>query len=192
MAFDLRTMFASWEGMGIFDIVLPFLLVFTIIFAILERVKILGTDKRNLNVIVALIIGLLVVRNSYVIGLIHRLLPNISLILVAAIMFLLLVGIFLGKQFSGLTGGLLGFIILVSLALVIWSLTSDQLGVSMPDWLSNFFAQADIYSLLAVIGFIIILALIIGIGRGGGGGNPLQWIGKGLNEIGSGFGGGSS
>ncbi len=187
MAFDLRTMFVSWEGMGIFDIVLPFLLVFTIIFAILERVQILGQDKRNLNVVVALVIGLFVVRNATVVGLIHRLLPNISLILVAAIMFLLLVGIFLGKQFSGLTGGMLGFVILVSIVLVVWSLTSDQLGVSMPGWLSDFFAQASLYNLLAILGGIIIFALILGMGKGGTK-NPIALIGKGLSEIGGGFG----
>jgi hypothetical protein len=187
MAFDLRTMFLSWEGMGIFDIVLPFLLVFTIIFAILERIKILGEDKKNLNVIVALVIGLFVVRNPTVVGLIHRLLPNISLILVAAIMFLLLIGIFLGKRFSGLTGGMLGFVVLISLVLVIWSLASDQLGVSMPGWLSGFFAQANPYNLLAILGFVLVFALVIGMGKGGSK-NPIEMIGKGLSEIGGGFG----
>ena len=31
--------------LGIYDVVLPFLLVFTIVFAIMEKTKLLGTEK---------------------------------------------------------------------------------------------------------------------------------------------------
>ena len=33
--------------MGVYDVILPFLLVFTIVFAILEKTKILGTAKEG-------------------------------------------------------------------------------------------------------------------------------------------------
>jgi hypothetical protein len=57
------------KELGFFDVVLPFLLVFTIVFAILEKTRILGTMKvsdgtdvanKNLNSVVAFVIGLLV------------------------------------------------------------------------------------------------------------------------------------
>ena len=44
-----------FKELGIYDVVLPFILVFTIMFAILERTKIFGTEgekkftKKNLN-----------------------------------------------------------------------------------------------------------------------------------------------
>jgi len=53
------------QGVGVYDYVLPFLLVFTIIFAILEKTKLFGTEqdgraKTNINTILALVIGLIV------------------------------------------------------------------------------------------------------------------------------------
>jgi hypothetical protein len=41
------------------EIILPFLLVFTIIFAILDKSKMLGDDKRQINAIVSLVIALI-------------------------------------------------------------------------------------------------------------------------------------
>ena len=43
------------------DFVYPFLLVFFIIFALLEKTKIFGTDKKQLNALVAFVIGLIFV-----------------------------------------------------------------------------------------------------------------------------------
>ena len=52
------------EKLGVYDVVLPFLLVFTIVFAILEKTRVLGTDdidgkpwpKKNLNAVVAFVV----------------------------------------------------------------------------------------------------------------------------------------
>jgi len=192
MEFNLESLLASWAEMDIFDIALPFLLVFTIIFAILEKSKVLGKESRKFNIIIAAILGLLVVRNATVVNLIHRLLPNISLIVVAIIMFLLLIGIFMGKEFSGLTGGLMGIVVLVSIVLVLWSLGSEELGVTMPtmpDWLTDFIVGINSASLIAVILFVAALVLILGKGKSGGK-NIGQIIGDGLKKLGSGFGGG--
>lgn len=196
-SFDFRTIFANLEGMGFFEIFLPFLLIFTLIFAILERVQILGQGKTRFNAIIAVILGLLAIRNPDVIGLIHRLLPNISIIIVSIVMVLLLVGIFLGRKYSGLTGGLMGLVVLVSIFLVLLSLGSDQLGVSMPYWLEDFFKnigldETGLSSLFIFIVVVVVIAFIIGAAKRGGNKNPLKWIGDGLSEIGSGFGGGSS
>ena len=59
MVSNFRENLSFFETIGIFDVVLPFLLVFTIVFAILEKTKVFGTDdiggvkysKKNLNAI---------------------------------------------------------------------------------------------------------------------------------------------
>jgi hypothetical protein len=90
---------------GIVDFLLPFLLVFVIVFAILQRTELLGKGKKNFNLVVALVLGLLFViphiTGSYPLGydpvdVINQALPSISLVAVAAIMLLLLLGIFGG------------------------------------------------------------------------------------------------
>ena len=64
-----------FEKLGVYDIVLPFLLVFTIVYAIFERTKVLGTEtiegvdysKKNLNAMVAFVIAFLVIASSRIV-----------------------------------------------------------------------------------------------------------------------------
>lgn len=102
---NIASYFQTW---GILDFLLPFLLVFTIVYATLQKTKIIGDGKKNFNVIVALIMGLLFVvphiMGTYPLGydpvqVMNESLPSISLVSIAAIMLLLLMGIF-GTNFS--------------------------------------------------------------------------------------------
>ena len=95
------------QAYGVLDFLLPFILVFTIVYAVMQKTKILG-DKKNFNVIIALVLGLLFVvphiTGAYPIGydpvqVMNEALPSISLVAVAAIMLLLLMGIF-GTKFA--------------------------------------------------------------------------------------------
>lgn len=95
-----------FQAYGIMDVLLPFLLVFTVIFAILQKSEILGKDKKKFNVAIALVLALLFIAphltGSYPLGydpvqVINEALPSISLVAVAAIMLLLLMGIFGGN-----------------------------------------------------------------------------------------------
>ena len=91
-----------FRDFGLFDVVLPFLLVFTIVFAILEKTRILGIMKtkdgeipnKNLNSMVAFVVGLLVVATANVVRTINQSLPNVVLLIVAAVSFLLMIGVF--------------------------------------------------------------------------------------------------
>ena len=91
-----------FRDFGLFDVVLPFLLVFTIVFAILEKTKILGTVKvggndlpnKNLNSMVAFVFGLLVVATANVVRAINESLPNIIILVVAAVSYLIMIGVF--------------------------------------------------------------------------------------------------
>ena len=88
---------------GVYDVILPFLLVFTIVFAILEKTKILGVEKvgdeqitkKNINSIVALCVSLLVVASTQLVAVISSVMANVVLLLILAICFLLLVGVFM-------------------------------------------------------------------------------------------------
>ena len=73
MASTLNNAIQFFRDFGLFDVVLPFLLVFTIMFAILEKTKILGTEdkeghvsKKNLNSMVSFVVAMLVVTTLYI------------------------------------------------------------------------------------------------------------------------------
>jgi hypothetical protein len=99
----IDTMIRYFQTYGVLDFILPFILVFTITYAVLQKAKILGADKKNFNVIIALVLGLLFVvphiLGTYPLGydpvqVLNETLPSISLVAVAAVMLLLLLGIF--------------------------------------------------------------------------------------------------
>ncbi len=56
---------AQWENFGVFTILLPFILVFAVVFAILERIE-LFKDNRGVNILIALVIGFFTISNPYV------------------------------------------------------------------------------------------------------------------------------
>lgn len=95
--------------LGVYDVILPFLLIFTIVFAILEKTKILGTEKvgdkeitkKNLNSMVALVVAFLVIASTKLVAVVNEVIANVVLLLILAICFLLLVGVFFGsKEFT--------------------------------------------------------------------------------------------
>ena len=92
---------------GIYDVVLPFLLVFTIMFAVLEKTRVLGTEKdkdgverpkANLNSLVAFVIGFLVVASTKLVAIINQVMANVVLFVLVAVCFLLLIGTFWGTE----------------------------------------------------------------------------------------------
>lgn len=55
---ELDLLVQSWAQHGVFSVLIPFVLVFAVVFAILERTKVLG-EKPAINAIIAISIGLL-------------------------------------------------------------------------------------------------------------------------------------
>ena len=100
---------------GVYDVVLPFLLVFTIVYAILEKTRVLGTEtfegkkysRKNLNAIVAFVIAFLVVASTRLVAAINQAMGNIILLLLVSFSFLMLIGSFMKETEEGvfLTGG---------------------------------------------------------------------------------------
>lgn len=95
-----------FQEIGIYDVVLPFLLVFTIMFAILEKTKIFGYEdpetkkytRKNLNSMVAFVTAFLVVASARLVAIINQTISQVVLLLLLAILFLLLIGVFLGDK----------------------------------------------------------------------------------------------
>lgn len=109
MATALGSALDFLKDFGFFDVILPFLLVFTIVFAILEKTRIFGVDKidgkeygkKSVNSMVAFVIGFFVVAAKQVVASLQVSLPNVALVLIIAICFMMLAGSFMGdKEFS--------------------------------------------------------------------------------------------
>lgn len=153
------------DSVGLTDVLLPFLLIFVIIFAILQKTKILGDGKKNLSVVVAIVVGLLVVvphvtgrfpANSDPVIIINDALPQVSLVLVAIVFLLIMIGVF-GQDmvFLGVTAP--GWITLFSLVVII-IIFGGAAG-----WWSGYFGQTleDFFGTEGIA--VAIMLLVFGI-----------------------------
>ena len=113
----------AMQNFGLLDIVLPFLLIFTVVFATLQRVGLFkegehGEGKKNINAMLSLIIAILTVvphingrypPNYDPIVIINTLIPSAAVLAIVIILLLFLFGIF-GSGFA--SGGTPAWIIL--------------------------------------------------------------------------------
>ena len=81
------------------NILLPIALVFTVVFAILERTKIIS-EKRDIHALVALILSLLAVGIPSAIGILKNLIPLISMLIIILFAWFLVFG-FAGTRLIG-------------------------------------------------------------------------------------------
>lgn len=153
--------------LGVYDVILPFLLIFTIVFAILEKTKILGTEKvgdkevtkKNLNSMVALVVAFLVIASTKLVAVVNEVMANVVLLLILAICFLLLVGVFFGsKEFTleKYPGWIKFFMVLMFLGIVLIFLNAL-------DWLKYLLALIDNWDAewaVTIIFMIIILGFM--------------------------------
>ena len=114
MATQFRGVIEFFAEIGLYDVVLPFLLVFTIVFAILEKTKVFGTEKvegkeytrKNINAMASFVIAFLVIASSRLVGIITEVSSNAVILLLLSVLFLMLIGSFM-KEGTGvfLEGG---------------------------------------------------------------------------------------
>ncbi len=101
--------------LGIYDVILPFLLIFTIVFAILEKTRVFGSEeidgkkytKKNLDAMVAFVIAFFVVASSQLVEAITQISSHVVILLLLSVFFLILVGSFAKETEEGffLPGG---------------------------------------------------------------------------------------
>ena len=108
---------------------LPFLLIFFIVFAILEKTKVFGEDQKQLNALLAFVIGLIFVSVAFPKEVVGNLILFLTVALVVVFVVLLIWGFVSGGELkiesTGLkwaAGGLTGVVVLVAL---VWATGID-------------------------------------------------------------------
>jgi hypothetical protein len=143
MVSTFRGVLEFFVRLGIYDVVLPFLLVFTIVFAIMEKTKVLGVEKtkdgeftrKNLNAMTAFVTAFLVVASSRLVAIINETMANMVLLLMMSVCFLILIGSFMKETKEGvfLEGGWQKlFMVIMFVGIVLIFL--NALGWLIPMW----------------------------------------------------------
>jgi hypothetical protein len=162
---SLVTIFQQLESFGLSDVLLPFILIFAVVFAILGTINIF--KQKNINTIVALVMALLVVvphvtgtypAGADVVTIMNNAIPNVSVVLIAIVMMMILIGVFgvrfnvAGKQ----TGGVVAILALL-IVLFIFGSSAGWFRFGLPSWLS-FLNDSDT---LMVIVVLLVFGLIV-------------------------------
>lgn len=158
---DLRSIFDSLEIAGIFEIFLPFILVFSLVFAILEKVKLFGENRRGIHGVVAISLALLVANNDYIVEVLHRFLPNIAFFMIVILAVIMLLSTMTGEEGGRWLNGnkSIGIGITIAIIFAVWSLISDEVG--------DFFGGSQAWDWLYYVGednMMIIFMVLIFLG----------------------------
>lgn len=190
-AYNLVEFVRITESWGLRDVMLPFLLVFVIFFAILAKANILGEGKKKYNLVVALVIALMVViphvmdkypSNFDPVDIMNEALPNISIVIVAALTALIIIGAFGGQVVQKpayLTGGVLLLGAVIYTIFVYPTLSPLLLGIAIVFIIATAFSKPKEGSNLVqggiTIGCFVVVLYFFGIARGWFGRMP-EWL----------------
>lgn len=149
---SIRDVLAQWEQAGFFSYFLPFLLIFALVFGLLEKTKIFK-DNKSINGIIALVVGLMALQLDIVSRFFSEIFPRFGIGLAVILIIIILLGIFMPKEnwVNSLLLGI-GAVILV----IILVQTAGAVGWSSGYWWKeNWPVVAGAVFILAIIGAIV-------------------------------------
>ncbi len=152
---DFNDIVDSFSDVGGFEVILPFLLVFAVTFAILRKIKLFGENK-NVDAIVSFILAAFLVSSTAVVNILTGFLPRVSMIVLVLLMLILVVGIFSGGSEWG--GGWLFFGAVIAILSVLWALGAAA------EWnvpLVGEITEQDVGTLIIVGVFVLVIWLIV-------------------------------
>jgi hypothetical protein len=152
------------------DFALPFLLIFTVVFAILEKTKVLGDGKTQINAIVSLVVGLIFISVNYPKSVVENMILFLTVAIIIMFVVLVLWGFAVGDVPKLLTGDkvnwvtwLVGSVIVLSVIIaVIWAT-----GIKI-SFFSSLFEQSWSKSFWTNLIFLVVIAAAIAIAVKGG------------------------
>jgi len=149
----------QWEQMGMFAYILPFLLIFAVVYGVLDRTKIFsGKDKEgkdigaaSVNAIIAIVVGLMALQFQMVSVFFAEIFPRLGVGLSVILAVLILVGMFLPKKPFSLY---VMFILSGIIAIIVIARSFDWVGWSsnISWWNQNSGAIIGVIFILIVLG----------------------------------------
>ncbi len=151
--YNIGDILNTWTQMGVFAYLLPFLMIFALVYGILIKTKILGENK-GVNATISLAFGLLALQFDYVSGFYASIFPYAGMGLAILLIAMILGGVVMGDNpknwiWFGIGTVIFVFVLFASLGDTVWL---GGLGYN----LSN-----SAPALLAILVLLGVMALII-------------------------------
>ena len=168
-----------FKELGVYDVILPFILVFTLMFAILEKTKLFGIEKvkdvpytkKNLNAMVSFVIAFLVVASSKLVEIITAVSSKIIILLMLVVFFLMLIGSFVSTkevEEKGVGASIakgwqitFGIIIFIGIVFIFLDSITTESGETWLEVLIGWLGQFYTNTAVAAIVLIIVVILLV-------------------------------
>lgn len=141
------------QSQGFFQYLLPFLLIFALVYGILSRIK-LFAESKEINGIIALVVGLMALQFDFVPYFFAELFPRFGVALAIILVLLISVGLFVDPKKGWIMYSLLGVGILIFILVLVstaGALSWQQAGW----WYDNWKGLIGIIVILVAVGVVV-------------------------------------
>jgi len=152
---DFRYVVSQWESIGVFDVLMPMILIFTLVFAILQKSKVLGAIK-GIDAIVAFVVAFFTISNPTVSALFMPIFSNVALGIIILVSILLFVGLVFEEK---ALKDKMWIVFIAGMAIFLWIMSRvfSFYGYYIPsDWFSSENLVWIIPIILAIVAFMAI------------------------------------
>lgn len=147
-------MFTIWEEAGFFSYLLPFLLIFALIFGILTQIKIFK-DSKAINGIIAFVVGLMALQFEIVPQFFSEIFPRLGVGLAILLLVLIFVGMFADPDSNAVMYTLMAIGAIIAIIVLIQ--TAGAVG-----WSSGWWWYDNWPMVAGVVVILLALAIIVG------------------------------
>jgi hypothetical protein len=154
MVLSIQYILSQWEAWGVFDFVLPFLLIFAVVFGILTATGWIGNNK-GVSVIISFVVAAMAIRTGLVQNFFVNIFPQVGVGLAVIVALVILTGLFIPNDEARWWA--YGFAII---GVIIWIISVSGSFA----WFS--FTQIEDYVPL-ILGGILLVGLIIAVATSG-------------------------
>jgi hypothetical protein len=153
MVFTFVNLLSDWETLGVFDYVLPFILIFALVYGILTATQVLGSGNKGVNIVVALAVGLLALRFDYVPVFFSEIFPRLGIGLAVLLVLMILTALFIPKQWlKGWSGSMWAVGAIVAVVVIYKSF--DILG-----WNLSSYGWWTEYGSIIILGLLLLVII---------------------------------
>lgn len=158
---DIGTILQDWEYMGVFEYVLPFVLVFAVIFGILHKSKIIG-DQRGINMVIALAIAGLAITSIEFRSFFRVIFPSAGVGVAILLVGMIMVGLFIKLDDQGVKWPryvFYGIGMLIAVIITFSALSSYEVISSSSWWWQEYTPSLIVGAVLVGLVLLVVLSV---------------------------------
>jgi hypothetical protein len=166
---NISTVLQDWDYIGIFEYVLPFLLIFAVIYGILIKSNVLG-DSKGVNMVISLAIALIAVASLDLRNFFSILFPYTGVGVAILLVLLILTGLFYNGDNTDKWWRITFFVIAMVIGfIVVMSALTNYTNWGLGGWWWQEYINAIIVAII-IIGLIVLV--VFTTKKSGGSGKP--------------------